>query len=173
VEELIKESSSIAQVAKKFFGYDNGHSRKKVKEYIEKNRLDISHFGHRFKIERGIKVCPVCTKSFETKLNHRDEKITCSHSCSNSYFRTGKNNPNWKDESYRTTCWEYHNKKCVVCDESNIVTVHHYDENHENNSPENLVPLCPTHHQYVHSRFRNLVIDKIDEYVYNFTKVNE
>jgi len=48
------------------------------------------------------------------------------------------------------------------------VAVHHYDENHNNNNPENLVPLCPTHHQYVHSKYKNEVIDKINEFVYSF-----
>ena len=38
-------------------------------------------------------------------------------------------------------------------------------ENENNNDPENLIPLCPTHHQYLHSRYRNLIIDKINEYI--------
>ena len=33
-----------------------------------------------------------------------------------------------------------------------------------NDEITNFVPLCPTHHQYYHSRFRYLVKDKIDEY---------
>lgn len=45
-----------------------------------------------------------------------------------------------------------------------MVEVHHYDENNQNNSPENLVPICPTHHQYVHSRYKNEVQGQIDEF---------
>lgn len=52
----------------------------------------------------------------------------------------------------------------------NIVAVHHYDGNHDNNSPENLIPLCPTHHQYVHSRYKKLVQEKIDYYRSEFIK---
>ena len=170
MKEVIGNSKSIAQVVKKVFGYDNRYSRDKVTEFINKNHVDISHFGRNKKIERVKKTCPVCTKEFISVINHKHEKTTCSHSCSNTFFRSGKNNPNWKDDNYRSTCWVYHQKKCVVCSEDLIVTVHHFDENHENNNPENLVPLCPTHHQYVHSRYRDMVIDKVNEYVYNFKK---
>lgn len=65
-------------------------------------------------------------------------------------------------------CFHYHKKECIICGENKIVSVHHYDENHKNNNPENLVPLSPTHHQYVRSKYKNEVIDKIDEFVYSF-----
>ena len=164
MENIIKESKSIAQVSKKLFGYDNRHTRNKINKFIEENKIDISHFGINSKLEYGTKDCPVCGKNFKTVLNHRDEKTTCSHSCSNSFFRSGKNNPNWKDNRYQTTCWLHHKKECIICGEKLIVAVHHYDENHSNNDPKNLIPLCPTHHQYVHSKYRHKVIDKINDY---------
>lgn len=67
--------------------------------------------------------------------------------------------------NYRTICFTHHKKECVVCGEDRIVSVHHYDENHNNNDPNNLVPLCPTHHQYVHSGYKDLVIDKINDWM--------
>jgi hypothetical protein len=63
----------------------------------------------------------------------------------------------------------YHKKECVVCGENNIVEVHHLDGNSKNNLPKNLIPLCPTHHQYWHSKFKHLVVDKINQYINNFT----
>lgn len=108
------------------------------------------------------KICPVCKKLYSKK------GVTCSHGCANIYFRSGENNPNWREDSYRSTCFLYHKKECVVCKESKIVEVHHLDEDRENNKPENLIPLCPTHHQYFHSRFRDEVIQQIEEYIYNF-----
>lgn len=48
------------------------------------------------------------------------------------------------------------------------MTVHHFDENKKNNTKENLIPLCPTHHQYWHSRYRFLVEGKIVKYIKNF-----
>lgn len=106
------------------------------------------------------KRCPVCDKIMK---NHKNK--TCSTGCFNRMYRTGEDNPNWKSDSYRSTCFLYHEKKCIICGEDKIVSVHHLDENKKNNSPENLIPLCPTHHQYCHSRYANEVLPVIDKYL--------
>ena len=118
------------------------------------------------KIEKN---CVVCGSSFTVTSLVAKKQITCSYACSNKHFRTGENNGNWKQESYRSTCFLYHKKECVVCGENNIVEVHHLDGNSKNNLPKNLIPLCPTHHQYWHSKFKHLVVDKINQYINNFT----
>jgi len=109
-----------------------------------------------------LRLCVVC----DNPIKHK-KSVTCSRSCANSYFRTGTNSGNFKngDSSYRTICFQHHKKKCIICGEQNIVEVHHYDEDHKNNDPKNLVPLCPTHHQYYHSPYKSLVKDKIDAFV--------
>ena len=56
----------------------------------------------------------------------------------------------------------------MVCGEDKIVTVHHMDGNHQNNDITNLVPLCPTHHQYWHSKYRNLIREKVELYLKEF-----
>lgn len=113
--------------------------------------------------------CPVCTKLFKpSKQYKKGLSTTCSKSCANSYFRTGPNNGMWNHDTYRTTCFLHHEKKCIICGESNIVQVHHSDGNHSNNDPSNLVPLCPTHHQYFHSKYRSLVEPAIIEYIKNW-----
>lgn len=108
------------------------------------------------------KPCPVCSSPIK---NYR-ENTTCSVSCANTYFRSGPSNSNWKDSAYVTTCFHNHDKKCVVCGEDRIVEVHHLDENRDNNEPSNLIPLCPTHHRYWHSRFKYL----IEQAVLNYQK---
>jgi predicted nucleic acid-binding Zn ribbon protein len=113
------------------------------------------------------KLCEICGSTFV------GGSVTCSTACANTKFRSGPNNPNWKDESssdsrsvaYRSTCFHYHEKKCVVCPEAIMVEVHHMDEDHTNNNPENLIPLCPTHHQYWHSRHRHLIEDRVRNYL--------
>lgn len=105
------------------------------------------------------KECPVCKKMFSKKAK------TCSYACSNTFFRSGENNPNWKESKYQTTCFVHHGKKCLVCGETKIVAAHHVNKNNKDNRPENLVPLCPTHHQYVHSRYSDEVQPIIDEYL--------
>lgn len=106
------------------------------------------------------KICPICKKPIK---NFR-HTTTCSHGCANSYFRSLKNNPNWKDEAYVSTCFYYHKKECIICKELNKVEVHHYDKNKKNNKPENLIPLCPTHHKYMHSKFKRLIIKKVIDF---------
>ena len=168
--ELIKNSKTKSQAIISLYGYDNGTSRRKFHKYVNENNIDITHLSKRpFLYERKIKDCPVCGNKFETMINHKREKTTCSYSCSNTYFRSGENNPNYGNISgdknhYRRICFEHHKKECVVCGENKIVAVHHYDENHNNNSIENLIPLCPTHHQYAHSRYKDEIMGKIDEY---------
>ena len=107
------------------------------------------------------KECPVCEKV------HSKKGVTCSYSCANSYFRSGKNNPNWNesDTNYRVICFDAHGKKCIVCGEDKILAVHHINENHYDNRIENLVPLCPTHHQYMHSKYKNEIQPFIDKFL--------
>jgi hypothetical protein len=177
-EEVIKNSKTFAECIRKIYGYDNGVSRKKFFNYVSQHNLDITHLEKKpFKYERITKECPVCSMGFKTLLGHKNEKTTCSHSCSNTFFRSGENNPNWgfngdssERNGYRRIGFTYHDKECVICGENLIVSIHHHDGNHYNNDPENLVPLCPTHHQYVHSGYRHIVIDKIENYLYNFKK---
>lgn len=121
------------------------------------------------------KICPVCDENFI------GESVTCSYSCSNTYFRHGKSGGAQYVEddilierkNYRRLCFRYHDKKCVVCGEENIVAVHHLNEDHNDNRPENLIPLCPTHHQYCHSKFKHLVDKIIKEYIINWKLNNK
>ena len=117
---------------------------------------------------KNLKECPVC------KQLHSKSGATCSYSCSNTLFRSGENNPNWKknkDLNYREICFKHHKKECIVCKENKIVAVHHINEIHDDDRPENLVPLCPTHHQYVHSKYKKEVLPIIENYIKNFKDV--
>lgn len=113
----------------------------------------------------NITLCAVCEEPIK---NYKTSKGTCSRSCANTHFKRGENNGNWTGNDYRLICWQYHKKECIVCKEDKIVSVHHMNENHNDNRPENLVPLCPTHHQYLHSRYKNEIIDIVEKYVYIF-----
>jgi hypothetical protein len=65
---------------------------------------------------------------------------------------------------YTKACFTNHKKECIVCREDKMVAVHHYDGDQSNNSPENVLPLCPTHHQYMHSGFKELITEKVERY---------
>ena len=175
IRKIIGESKSKSQAAIGLGFKINGYGLKRVKILIDQYDIDISHFDVHWysKEKRNIRIkkeCPICGNVFEVEVNNKKGKITCSHSCANTYFRSGENHGNWKEDSYRTTCFEFHKKECVVCGENKIVEVHHYDGNHENNKKENLVPICSTHHKYWHSRYRYLIKDKVDNYVKDFIK---
>lgn len=118
-----------------------------------------------------LKICPICGQQFKPQ---KQKQITCSKSCANTHFRNGENNGTWKGgvsvDYYKKICFSYHDRKCIICKETNIVEAHHVDRNKKNNSPENLIPLCPTHHRYCHSNFRTLIEKKIDKYLMRYRK---
>jgi hypothetical protein len=184
--EIIKICYSFSDFCKIIGLPVNGLGIKKAKKIIEENNLIITHFdgGKRKKIkyERVKKECPVCKKEFETKKGNKKEKKTCSISCSNTLFRSGSNNGNWKEINdydsrnrtfaikYRKICFDNHKHECVVCGENKILDVHHFDENKFNNNHENLIPICATHHNYLHSIYREEVIDIVINYRNDYIK---
>lgn len=107
-----------------------------------------------------------CNRTFEwfgRKGTRRYERARfCSISCSKT--RNGFWNKNIKH--YQVICFKYHEKKCIICEFDKIVAVHHNDENRENNSPLNLIPLCPNHHEMVHTKkYKKEIQDKIDIWI--------
>lgn len=128
-----------------------------------------AHMNNCYMNPKNLKLCPNCGGPIK---KFRSSK-TCSHKCANFYFKDkiGENRKYPDDKvKYSTLCFRYHEKKCIICDESQIVCAHHYDFNHNNNDICNLVPLCPTHHMYVHSRLYDTIKDQIDVYVKDFIK---
>lgn len=83
----------------------------------------------------------------------------CSKSCSNSRKHWWDNNAT----QYRTIAFKNWPKECAICKFDKIVAVHHLDENHNNNDPMNLIPLCPNHHEMIHSRWKTELEPIIDE----------
>jgi len=175
LQEIVNKSKSQADVCIKIYGYINGRNNKIIRDLMDNFKINISHFDHgaskHRKYEVIKKICPVCSKEFETKKGHKREKTVCSNSCANSYFRTGESHPNWNKDSYRNKCFKYHKKECVICKENVIVEVHHFDRHKSNNEPENLIPLCPTHHKYCHSRHYKLIKEKIENYIKRFKEI--
>ena len=96
-ETVVAESHSITEVCRKIGVLTGGYAWRKVKG--ELSNYDTSHFvinGQLPKYSRIKKLCPVCDGEFVTSEGSPREQITCSRSCSNTQFRSGKNHPNWK-----------------------------------------------------------------------------
>jgi len=130
----------------------------------DKSKGTISKYGQlkSFSVE-----CSNCNNKFNVtereKLFPQKDNYYCNRSCANAIG--GKAKADKHTTYYRTICFNYHDKKCVVCGEEKIVSVHHNDHNHNNNDPMNLIPLCPTHHQYLHSRYSDEIQPIVDEYI--------
>lgn len=168
--ETIKTSYSKADVCLKLNLNYNGTSTRRLSKIIKNYKLSFLKRPTKYKYI--VKSCPVCNEPFRTIIGHRDEKTVCSHSCSNTYFRSGSNNGMFHKHSngskhYRTICFLNHPKKCLICDEHRIIEVHHLDHNHDNNSKDNLVPLCPTHHRLLHTKKYNKDITTRVKHVLN------
>jgi len=171
LEKIVQRSKSIRDLCGFYKKPINGYYNQFFKKWLTHYKLDTSHFS----LERGLIMieCEQCNKKFKVaqRLVEKGRRF-CSLSCSNKVARGNSLlQPDEKltgQRKYIKICFRHHEKKCVICDESNIVTVHHFDGNHDNDSPENLIPVCPTHHSYVHSKFKNLVQPKIEEYRNNF-----
>lgn len=116
----------------------------------------------------NLKLCPVCGKPIKNYRHH----TTCCNRCKGLFFKdtykqTSREYHNSGNDiiNYRTECLRYYGKKCAVCDETNIIEVHHLDGNHKNNDIKNLIPMCSNHHRYVHSKYYFLVESKLKEFL--------
>lgn len=147
--EYVDTSLSTAQVLNKLGYAKKGQYISIVKQFLEDNELDISHFTINgippLKFEKRECVC--CGTMFSTEVRISNKQVTCSRACSNTYFRT-------KDgaSTYRTRALKHYGCKCNICGFDNILAleVHHIDKNRENNSIENLKVLCANCHRITH-----------------------
>lgn len=174
--ETFNVSTTRSDIQKRLGLPMNGTTFRFIDKTIERLNLDVNVLKSNYKKFFFIKkICPVCGTEFFTPRDKKNsKKITCSYACSNTYFRSGENNGMFRvtkdGNNYRNICFMNHPHKCCICGEENIVAVHHLDGNHNNNDPSNLIPLCPTHHVYIHSKYSYLIKDKIKEYTDNFKK---
>ena len=90
-------SNGPAQVLKKLGLCENGTTRAYLKKISLQHNVEIPKYETPRKYELIEKECPVCDKKFKTSKGIKGEKTVCSHSCSNTFFRSGENNPNYKD----------------------------------------------------------------------------
>mgnify|MGYP001178119481 CR=1 FL=1 len=119
---------------------------------------------------KNITFCSICGKEKKGKSSK-----VCSMTCGRIYFKnkydlvTEYNKEREREDNhYSKICFRFHKKECVICKENIIVAVHHYDKNEKNNHPTNLIPICPTHHSYIHSQYIYLIKECVDDYYFHF-----
>lgn len=145
------------------------HGKYKTKSYKTAQQEKIDRlFGP---VEEHKKICGTCDASFKWIGRNGSKAFSrpkfCSRKCANSVGGKAKAQIHHTDDvaRYTTVAWRHHKKECIICGEFRIVSVHHVNEDHDDNDPKNLVPLCPTHHQYMHSRYKELIEDKVNKYI--------
>ena len=165
-EKAIRAHLSFRRT-EKFHNFSVLNTEKKICKFCNEERASPGIKNHEktcYLNPINVKLCEMCQSPIK---DYKHSKGTCSHSCSNKYFRKLRNKPE-KYTHYTTICWDNHDKACIICGEDKVVAVHHYNENHDDNTPSNLVPLCPTHHVYMHSKYKDEIIDRVDEYIKQF-----
>lgn len=150
-EELLYLADNYHSASEALTFYFEGSSKG---QYTKLLNSKLNEYNLEWK-KRGIltKKCPVCNKTFTCHASR--PKTTCSYSCSNTHFRSGIGNPNWKHDGctdYRALAFRHYEKVCSKCGFSNelALEVHHKDKNRKNNLLENLEVLCANCHNIEH-----------------------
>lgn len=141
--------------------YHTEEYRKKQEE--KRDRLFGPIFEHK-------KTCHRCGNEFIYKGRIKTKKYEdakfCSRGCANNRQQWWNQEDNkYRSQHYREIAKRHHEIKCVICGFDKIVAIHHNDENKKNNTPRNLIPLCPNHHEMVHSKWKGEIQPLIDEWV--------
>lgn len=116
-------------------------------------------------------ICDTCNSEFKVKEREKvfpkKEKYYCNRKCANSVGANARiKKYNYNQDTHRDIVLKYYGEiKCIICGEKNVVDVHHNDGNKDNNLISNLVPLCPTHHMYIHRGFKDLILEKINKHL--------
>jgi hypothetical protein len=114
--------------------------------------------------------CVHCGTEFYVSVHNKKEYkvLTCSHACSGAYPEFVNNRVIAKvgeAKSYPIIAKRAGLTSCCICGESEVIDIHHLDEDKHNNELSNLVPLCPTHHAYLHRGKSDLIFSKLIEYL--------
>lgn len=103
------------------------------------------------------------------RMRPNQAKGYCS-GCYNSLFHIESVKANNYSKRYNVTYEKYNEltSKCIICGFDKIVSLHHLDKSHENNSENNLVGLCPNCHAMIHHRdYQNEIIEILRQKGYN------
>lgn len=154
LQEYVKNSYSAAAIAR-LLGYSpKGTYTTIIYSFLKENLIDTSHWtvNGRPPCQKITKMCPVCNKEFTRTVS--EPTVTCSYSCSNTYFRSGENNPNWGggERAYRKRALSHYGSKCSKCgiEDTRVLEVHHINHNRDDNNIDNLIVLCANCHLITH-----------------------
>lgn len=98
-------------------------------------------------------VCSCCNTTFsvtEREFQHpMKEKYYCSKSCANSVGAKARTEK-YGLTGYAAIAKRFYKEQCAVCGVTDVLDVHHIDEDRKNFHPSNLIFLCPNDHCRLH-----------------------
>lgn len=121
-------------------------------------------------------LCYTCYKKLKWKPKiskcHRCQKPRAIHakslcaSCYNYTFHLDKARAYNQRKKNKITLTQFRKttKACVICGFDKIVDIHHIDKIKSNNSPENLIGLCPNHKRMINNhKFRQEIFEALKQ----------
>ena len=101
----------------------------------------------KLKWQPKLKTCKRC----KTKRNIHAKDLCAS--CYNYIFHADKARAynQRKRNNITLTTFRKTTKQCAICGFDKIVDIHHIDTNKTNNSPKNLIGLCPNHKRMINN----------------------
>jgi hypothetical protein len=147
---------SIFEPAKRF-DFNCGFCGKECTKLLSlKNNINFcnkicsnNYYNKQRQFYRTIVKCTECGTEFEKHNCYMPRSDTGKHFCTYACYNTFRNKKKLEGEDYRIITLRTRENKCEICGwflESSCLDVHHIDFNRKNNSPENLIILCPNHH---------------------------
>lgn len=100
-----------------------------------------------FKWKRKKVICPRCKRLLPLK-----GRGLCG-GCYNTVYRLEYQKARNQMKRFNLDMETYKKltKNCVICEFNKFVVLHHLDQNRKNNSIDNLIGLCPNHHNMLHT----------------------
>lgn len=136
----------------------------------------------RYGKDRAYVTCAYCGKEFHIPKSRLNKSKSGLYFCCREHKDAAQRIDSGKDfeimrpkhyeadysTNYRQTAFRLYPHKCCVCgwdEDERILEVHHKDENHDNNNPDNLCIVCPICHRkltlHYYKLLENYTLEKV------------
>lgn len=150
------------------------HYQVKKQEFCSKACRTKVH-GNGRKVQLIDRKCKVCGKDLVVRPCHKDTKWFCSYACSNSFNRSGANNPQWKGGDRLGKYWKRQARirddfTCQIPECGKRVVGAGTHAHHKiprkaggTNDLDNLTTLCSKHHHEMERRLLQALVESHPE----------